>query len=107
MKTIQCLLIATVLMAGVLTGGCAAVQRGTTQLKFEPKTPEDRVLTAMQDGKYALYAGSDVKPQFMVDLKRGDKLGFQRQGENVLAIAGQEKFTLPGGATYYWNYRGK
>ncbi len=99
----------TVLLVGatLLLGGCAAMQRGTTQLKFEPATPEDRVLTAMQDGKYALYAGSDVKPQFMVDLRRGDKLGFQREGKNVIALAGAERYTLPGGATYYWNFRGK
>jgi hypothetical protein len=87
--------------------GCVAAQRGTTQVKYEPNETSSRVVQATNDGKYALYKGTDIKPQLVTEVRRGDKLGFERNGDKVIAIAGSERYEYPAGSSYYWNYRGR
>ena|SRR2546421_129316 len=89
-------------------GGCAAAQRGTTQVKFESNdTSPSRIVQATNDGKYALYKGTDIKPQLITEVRRGDRIGFERVGDKVIAIAGGNRYEYPAGNTYYWNYRGR
>jgi hypothetical protein len=99
--------ISAVLGVAMLFGGCAAAQRGTTQVKYEPTETSSRVIQATNDGKYALYKGTDIKPQLITEVRRGDKLGFEHNGNKVIAVAGSERYEYPAGNTYYWNYRGR
>lgn len=101
------ILAITVLAVGsVVLSGCAAAHRGTTVLKTDSGETENRVLKAPDAGMYALYAATDVKPKVVLPLKKGDALGFERAGDKIIAVAGENKLTYPDG-TYYWNYRGK
>jgi hypothetical protein len=94
------------LLAIGMLSGCAMVQRGTTIAKWESGTKNDLVLKALDDGKYALLKGSDYKPQFIVELRRGDPIGFRRAGDKVIAVWGNDSRELEDGK-YYWNYRGR
>ena len=100
--------LALLALVCIIFNGCAAAQRGTTQVKFESNdTSPSRVVQATNDGKYALYKGTDVKPQLITEVRRGDRIGFERNGSKVIAVAGSERYEYPAGNTYYWNYRGK
>jgi hypothetical protein len=95
-------------LAVLFGGGCVAAQRGSTQVKYEAKdTSPRRVVPATNDGKYALYKGSDVKPQLVTEVRRGDPIGFEHHGTKVTAVAGTQSFEFPDDSSYYWNYRGK
>jgi hypothetical protein len=88
-------------------GGCVSVQRGSTQVKWEPDMHESRVIPALETGKYALLKGSDYKPQYIVFLKRGEDLGFRMTGGHLYAVYGSKQDELDDkDARYYWNYRG-
>jgi hypothetical protein len=96
--------IATLLFS---INGCVVAQRGTTQVKWEPGQ-QSRVIPALESGNYALLKGTDYKPQFIVHVQAGDQIGFERDGNQLVAIYGSHRTTLDSvDARYYWNYRGK
>jgi hypothetical protein len=73
--------------------GCGA-QSGKTQIKYEKGT-EPQVMTAPQDGTYALYTASDLTPKVRQKLSKGDRLGFEKTSDNrVRAVAGTYNQTL-------------
>lgn len=89
-------------------GGCVAVQRGNTQVKWEPDMHESRVIPALETGQYALLKGSDYKPQYIVNVNRGDDLGFRLTNGHLYAVFGSKQDELDDkSARYYWNYRGR
>ena len=104
------LLAATLTLSALsLATGCVATHRGETQIKWDKGQEAQsgaRVLTALERGEYALYAIEDVKPKVVLRLRQGDPLGFEKEGDNVIAVAGEHRLSFPNG-TYYWNYRGK
>ena len=88
--------------------GCVVAQRGTTQVKWEPGSTDSRVIPALETGNYALLKGSDYKPQYIVNLSRGDDIGFQKSGGHLYAVYGQKRNELSDqDSRYYWNYRGR
>jgi len=88
-------------------GGCVVAQRGTTQVKWEPGE-QSRVIPALESGNYALLKGTDYKPQFIVHVQAGEQLGFERDGNHLVAVYGNHRTSLDSvDSRYYWNYRGK
>ena len=108
-RRISQLTILAALPALFALAGCAATHRGTTEVKWEKNEMQNRVNPAVHSGQYALYSGTDVKPKFIVEVQRGDNLGFEKSSTagTVTAVAGNRRYDLPANATYYWNYRGK
>jgi hypothetical protein len=104
----QSALVLSLLPALLAIAGCVAAHRGTTEVKWDKGQAEPRLLPALHTGGYALYAESDVKPKFVIEVHRGDMIGFQPGPTKgtITAVAGDRKFDYPDG-TYYWNYRGK
>ena len=106
LRTVGVAVVSVVFVA--LFSGCAAVQRGTTQVKWEPGQVSSRTIGAAESGKYALYQGSDYKPKIIVEVRRDEKIGFEKAGANrVTAVAGSYHEDFDSGNYYYWNYRGK
>jgi hypothetical protein len=95
-------------MVGLLAG-CAATHKGTTEVKWEKSATDSRIFPALHSGEYALYSGTDVKPKFVIEVHRGDNLGFEKSSnpDMVTAVAGNRRFDVPAKASYYWNYRGQ
>ena len=101
-----CLLFVTLLVA-VVTAGGPAIHRGRTEMKWDQGQTDPRVLTALNDGEYALYSIGDAKPKIVLRLRKGDPLGFESgPGGKVIAVAGEHRLTFEDD-TYYWNWRGK
>lgn len=90
--------------------GCVLAQRGSTMIKWETGTTEVRADKALAGGVYALYRGSDFKPQRRVEINEGTKYGFRpTSAGKIEAFWGEgadEKQSLEDGK-YYWNYLGK
>jgi hypothetical protein len=88
--------------------GCVAMQRGTTQVKWEPGEANSRVIPALETGQYALLKGTDYKPQFVVHVNAGEDLGFEQRNGVLYAVYGSHHDALTDkDSRYYWNYRGK
>ena len=85
-----------------VVSGCGA-QKGATQIKYE-KGQDVQMISAPEDGKYALFTMTDVTPHVVKGLQRGEQLGFERINENqVRAIAGDYSKVLPTStAKAYW-----
>jgi hypothetical protein len=99
-------IVALFLSAAV--GGCVAVQRGTTQVKWEPGETNARVIPALETGQYALLKGTDYKPQYVVHVNAGEDLGFEERNGALYAVYGSHHDPLNDKSSrYYWNYRGK
>ena len=98
--------LALTLVLFSLTAGCVATHRGRTEMKWDKGSTDARVLTALHEGEYGLYSIGDVKPKLVLRLRKGDALGFEKQGNKVIAVAGEHRLAFADD-TYYWNYRGK
>ena len=94
--------IGTTLVLALCLAGCG-MQKGETRVKYE-KGHEPTMTTASQDGDYALYTMTDMTPQIVQPLHKGDPLGFEMADNNqVRAIAGSYSTVLPGSTqTAYW-----
>ncbi len=84
--------------------GCGA-QKGETRVKWE-KGHDAMMTTADMDGDYALYTMTDLTPQIVKPLHRGDRLGFEvADNETVRAVAGDYIHNLPKGTMKaYWKH---
>jgi hypothetical protein len=63
-----------------------------------------RMSKATEDADYVLYAAGDQHAIMTVSLKTGDDLGFHKEGDRVIAVAGANEKSLPNGA-YVWKRR--
>ena len=67
--------------------GCAA-QKGETYIAYE-RGQQTNTIPAPKTGEYALYAGSSETPRVVVKLNKGERLGFEINGDGKpQAVAG-------------------
>ena len=60
-----------------------------------------RMSKALEEADYVLYAVGDEHAIITVSLKSGEEIGFHKEGDRVIAIAGATEKSLPNGA-YVW-----
>jgi hypothetical protein len=96
----RCVLCAALVL---VLGGCTTLQKGTTVVKIT-QGDAGSVIPAPEDSEYGLYGWSDVKAIIAPYLKRGQSIGFRRDGGKVVAVFGNEQKVLDEGS-YYWNRR--
>src|SRR4051812_15323816 len=83
-----------ILIASLCLTGCGA-QKGMTMVKYE-KGHENAMTTAPHDGEYALFTMTDLTPQVVQPLKKGDSLGFEpADNGQTRAVAGTYSTILP------------
>ena len=97
-RTGAALLLASI--AAALPACSHGPQKQTPVLQIGLNEPQ-RMGKATEDGDYVLYAVGDNHPIKTVSLKTGEDLGFNREGDRVIAIAGAGEKSLPNGA-YVW-----
>jgi hypothetical protein len=68
-----------VLLVALIATGC---ERGPDRSKMT---------TAPADGQYQLYLSGNSLPQMTADLKRGDPIGFEREGSDVYVVLGTKR----------------
>jgi hypothetical protein len=67
--------------------GCAG-QQGETYIAYE-RGQQTNTIPAPKTGEYALYAGGNETPKVVVKLNKGEKLGFEINGDGKpQAVAG-------------------
>lgn len=89
------------LLVALLLSGCYSPS-GETLIRYERDGAAHQML-APEDAEYALYARNDPsKPKRVVNLKRGEPLGFKRYTDGGLgAVAGDKEYPL-GPSSYVW-----
>jgi hypothetical protein len=88
-------------MCGV--GGCGSHPAPPTPVvKLETADPM-RMSKATEDGDYVILNDAG-KSMGVHGLKAGDDLGFRREDDHVIAVAGAQEIALPKG-NYTWNRR--
>jgi hypothetical protein len=73
---------------------------GSHDSKAESKDPASPViLTAPADATYVLksYNKMDGTAWFSAPLKRGERYGFRRENDHMVAVAGKQSFAIPDG----------
>jgi hypothetical protein len=73
---------------------------GSRDSKAESKDPASPViLTVPADATYVLqsYDRANGTPLFSVPLRRGDRYGFRRENDQMVAVAGKQTFPIPDG----------
>lgn len=91
------------LLAGaMLLAGCGS-QKGKTLFTAGPNSGTN-VGNAPQDGTYLLYTSMSPNPTLTVNLKQGDKLGFQKASDGrIEAVYGDKTYDFDKGtAQVYW-----
>ena len=96
-------LTASALLAlAFLVAGCGS-QKGKTLFTAGPNSGTNDG-TAPQDGQYLLYTSMSPNPTLTVNLKQGDKLGFQKASDGrIEAVYGDKTYDFDKGtAQVYW-----
>jgi hypothetical protein len=88
--------------------GCAGAQKGETQIKYE-SGHQAKIIAAPETGKYALYTMTDMTPQVVKRLEKGEQLGFEKTDDGqARAIAGDYSLVLPKSTkAAYWKLQTK
>ncbi len=81
--------------------GCAAVGGEKTIVKVDRDQPPV-VKQAPAAGSYGLFSATDRSPILTVVLRGGERLGFRRTGNGLVAVAGDTEVPLAGGKDYDW-----
>lgn len=95
--------VSVAVLAAMILAGCG-IQPGTTIVKFKEGSPL-LMAQALENGTYALYASTDATPMARYALRQGEKVGFRQQGDQVIAVAGNNEVPLDPNRlakTYYW-----
>jgi hypothetical protein len=80
---------AALLALALSVAGCGS-QKGKTVFTAGPNSGTN-VGTAPQDGTYLLYTSMSPNPTITVNLKQGDKLGFQKTSDGRIEAVYQDK----------------
>jgi hypothetical protein len=97
------------LVAGLFTlVGCGA-QRGETVIKYNRSDAVARTTEVPNDGTYELFYSTEATPTASYPLKKGDKIGFEKEGDGeaarLYAVAGSNRTevkTTTLTRTVYW-----
>jgi len=95
--------ISAAVLVALILAGCGA-QPGTTVVKFK-EGQQPLMAQALENGTYALYASTDATPVARYALRQGDRLGFRQEGNQIIAVAGNNEVPLDQNRmakTYYW-----
>ncbi|HLL90677.1 MAG TPA: hypothetical protein VK324_15355 [Tepidisphaeraceae bacterium] len=85
----------------VAVAGCGA-QKGET-IVTQGMNAAPAMQTAPQAGTYKLYTAMSPNPTTTVKLSKGDPLGFEKEGDRWVGVAGSERTVLGKGTTQaYW-----
>ena len=109
MSTIQTAmhrLSAGVILLGALAlVGCGAASGGETIVKYTHGEDPGPLVSAPHSGTYALYFATDTTPQVRTHVDTGQKIGFEREGGTVTAVAADYRKLLPNSVLEaFWKY---
>jgi hypothetical protein len=97
------IMAAAVLLAGII--GCANPLQGGEAITKYQKGQTPLLMTAPQDGTYALFGELDRTPKLSAQVKKGDPLGFKLDDDGrITAVAGQQTFPVRD-QTLLWRLR--